>query len=47
MRSIQTAVQIDSEHWLVIFIHENGIVSRVMDRDDFINLITTETQVGH
>jgi hypothetical protein len=27
--------------------HENGIVSRVMDRDDFIDLITTEAQVGH
>lgn len=46
MRSIQMAVQIDSTHWLVIFIHENGVVSTAMERNDFIDLITTEIQVG-
>lgn len=29
------------------FAVENGIVSTVMDSDDFIDLITTEAQVGH
>lgn len=41
MRSIQMAVQIDSTHWLVIF-----VVSTAMERNDFIDLITTEIQVG-
>jgi hypothetical protein len=30
MKSIQMAVQIDNAHWLVIFIHENGVVATVM-----------------
>lgn len=33
------AVQLDSAHWLVIFIHENGVVPIVMDSNDFIDVI--------
>jgi hypothetical protein len=38
------AVQIDSGHWLVIFIHEKGIVSTIMDSHDFMDLIANEAQ---
>jgi hypothetical protein len=46
MKSIQMAVQIDSAHWLVIFIHENGVISAVMDSHDFIDLIINEAESG-
>ncbi|MDR6667813.1 hypothetical protein [Rhizobium sp. 1399] len=38
------AVQLDSTHWLVIFIHENGVVSTVLDSDDFIDVILDQAK---
>lgn len=29
MGSVQTAVQLDSAHWLVVFVNDNGVVATV------------------
>ena len=39
MNWFHIAIQLDSTHWLVIFIHENGVVSTVLDSHDFIDVI--------
>jgi hypothetical protein len=37
MNWVHIAIQLDSKHWPVIFIHENGVVPTVMDTNDFID----------
>ncbi|MBB3594357.1 hypothetical protein FHX08_004761 [Rhizobium sp. BK529] len=39
MNGFHIAFQIDGTHWLVIFIHPNGIVHAVMESDDLIDVI--------
>ncbi|EJJ28837.1 hypothetical protein [Rhizobium sp. CF142] len=44
MNWFHIVVQIDSTHWLVIFIHENGVVSTVMDSAEFIDVILDQAK---
>lgn len=44
MNWFHIAVQIDSSLWLVIFIHEDGVVSTVMDSHDFIDVILDQAK---
>jgi hypothetical protein len=39
---VSHSLQLDSTHWLLIFIHENGTVSTVMDSAEFIDVITDQ-----
>jgi hypothetical protein len=42
MDGFHIAFQIDSTHWLVIFIHPSGVVQTVMDSHDFMDFIADE-----
>jgi hypothetical protein len=44
MNSVQTAVQLDNVHWLVVFANHTGVVATVMDSHDFIDLVANEAQ---
>lgn len=39
MNWFHIAFQIDSTHWLVIFVHPNGVVQTVMESTEFIDVI--------
>ncbi len=38
------AIQVNSEHWLVIFILDDKVVSTLMDSDGFIDLFRNEAE---
>lgn len=38
-------LQIDSSHWLVIFVHRNGINATVMDTHDVIDVVANEAEI--
>ncbi|MBB3465278.1 hypothetical protein FHT92_005926 [Rhizobium sp. BK377] len=39
-------IQIDSTHWLLIFIHPNGIVQAVVESADLIDVIQDQAKSG-
>jgi hypothetical protein len=42
MNWIHLVMQPDRRHWLVIFIHLNGVVHTVMDSNDFTDFVANE-----